>query len=327
MAEEQTIHTSARPFLKWAGGKGQLLDSIERRLPVQVKQSGIIPRYVEPFLGGGAVFFYLQDQYDIGESVLIDLNRELIIGYWVIQQDTEALIQQLETLESRFLAMDQPERKSYFYQIRDTYNQQMLEFDYEIYNHEWIERATYLIFLNKTCYNGLFRQNQQGEFNVPYGRYVNPTICDAGNLRAVHTALQDATIICDTFTAAGDYVDAQTFVYFDPPYRPLNATSSFTGYFKEDFDDESQRELAEFYQAMDQRDAWLLLSNSDPQNEDPEDTFFDDLYGKFDIERVPAKRSINSKGDKRGNISEILIRNYNLSKKSRHSYNFSNASH
>ncbi|MBD3275642.1 MAG: Dam family site-specific DNA-(adenine-N6)-methyltransferase, partial [Candidatus Marinimicrobia bacterium] len=150
------------------------------------------------------------------------------------------------------------------------------------------------------------------EFNVPYGRYVNPTICDAGNLRAVHAALQNTTIICDTFTAAGDYVDDQTFVYFDPPYRPLNATSSFTGYFKEDFDDESQRELAEFYYALDQRDAWLLLSNSDPQNEDPEDIFFDDLYENFDIERVPAKRSINSKGDMRGEINELLIRNYSL---------------
>lgn len=314
MANNQIDTADARPFLKWAGGKTQLLDAIESRLPEPLRETSSIPRYVEPFVGGGAVFFYLQNRYDIGESILIDLNRELIVGYRVIQQDPEPLIEQLAALESHFIAMEQPERKTYFYKIRDRYNQQMLAFEYSHYNDEWVERAAYLIFLNKTCYNGLFRQNQQGEFNVPYGRYVNPTICDTENIRAVHRALQDTTLMCDTFTAAGAYIDDQTFVYFDPPYRPLNATSSFTGYFKEDFDDESQRQLADFFYRMDQRNAWLLLSNSDPQNEDEDDTFFYDLYKDFviAIEKVPAKRSINSKGNKRGEINELLIRNYSL---------------
>ncbi|HKJ68601.1 MAG TPA: DNA adenine methylase [bacterium] len=305
-----TTTTEACPFLKWAGGKTQLLDAIDERLPAPIKESGRIHRYVEPFVGGGAVFFHLQRRYEIGEAFLFDINRDLIVGYQVLKQDHEALIGQLSELETEFLGKSQEDRKTQFYQIRDIYNTQMIEFDYTRYSKEWIDRATFLIFLNKTCYNGLFRQNKKGEFNVPYGRYVNPTICDEENLRAGHQALQHSRVFCDEFTAAGEYIDNRTFVYFDPPYRPLNATSGFTGYFKDDFDDTDQRELAQFFQDMDTRGADLLLSNSDPQNINPEDTFFDDLYKGYRIKRVPAKRFINCDGKKRGDVNELLIRNY-----------------
>ena len=305
-----TNETEARPFLKWAGGKTQLLDAIEERLPPQIKESEQIDRYVEPFVGGGAVFFYLQDKYNISRSYLFDINRELMVGYRAIQRDPDSLMERLRDLEDAFLAKSQADRKAQFYEIRDTYNHLMAGFDYENYSIEWVDRATHLIFLNKTCYNGLFRQNRKGEFNVPYGRYVNPTICDADNIAAVHRALQQAELFCADFTAAEKFIDDRTFVYFDPPYRPLNATSSFTGYFKDDFDDEDQRKLAGFFTEMAGRGARLLLSNSDPKNEDPEDTFFDDLYAGYHIDRVPAKRFINCNGRKRGAIDELIIYNY-----------------
>lgn len=310
MAEKLTTEAEARPFLKWAGGKTQILDAIQERLPSVIQQAGRIEKYAEPFVGGGAVFFYLRARFDIGHSYLFDINRELIVGYRAIQRDPEPLIGQLRDLEEEFLAKSQAERKAQFYEIRETYNRLMAGFDYDTYSGEWVDRATHLIFLNKTCYNGLFRQNRKGEFNVPYGRYVNPTICDAQNIAAVHQALQGTEIFCADFTAAEKYIDDRTFVYFDPPYRPLNATSSFTGYFKDDFDDEDQKKLAGFFHKMDDRGARLLLSNSDPTNEDPEDTFFDDLYEGYQIDRVPAKRFINCNGRKRGAIDELIIYNY-----------------
>ncbi len=310
MYETRSVEIEARPFLKWAGGKTQLLEAIDERLPAHIKDSGRIDRYVEPFVGGGAVFFHLQAQYEAGVSYLFDINRELMVGYRAIQQDSEGLINQLRELETAFLKKSQEDRKAQFYQIRDAYNTQMLEFDYERYSEQWVDRATFLVFLNKTCYNGLFRQNKKGEFNVPYGRYANPTICDAENLRAVHRALQHTHVLCADFTTAGKYINEGTFVYFDPPYRPLNATSGFTGYFKDAFDDTDQRKLGRFFREMDATGADLLLSNSDPQNEDPADTFFDDLYDGYRIERVPAKRFINCDGENRGEVNELLIRNY-----------------
>ncbi|HKJ69396.1 MAG TPA: DNA adenine methylase [bacterium] len=310
MPEIRSAEIEARPFLKWAGGKTQLLDAIEERLPAHIKESGRIDRYVEPFVGGGALFFHLQAQYAVGASCLFDINRELIVGYRAIQRDHEELISRLRALEAEFLEKSQENRKAQFYNIRDAYNAQMRAFDYDQYSEQWVDRTTNLIFLNKTCYNGLFRQNKKGEFNVPYGRYVNPTICDAENLRVVHQALRHTHIFCADFTAAGDYIDDTSFVYFDPPYRPLNATSGFTGYFKDDFDDTDQRKLGRFFRELDAIGAELLLSNSDPQNEDPADTFFDDLYDGYRIERVPAKRFINCDGEKRGAIDELIIRNY-----------------
>ncbi|MBD3276608.1 MAG: Dam family site-specific DNA-(adenine-N6)-methyltransferase, partial [Candidatus Marinimicrobia bacterium] len=234
------------------------------------------------------------------------------VGYKVIKNDPGLLIEQLSSLEEKFLEKDQPERSDYFYSTRDKYNAQMLEFDYSSYSNEWIKRAVYLIFLNKTCYNGLFRQNKKGEFNVPYGKYVNPTICDAENICAVSAALENTNIYCADFTASEKVIDENSFVYFDPPYRPLNKTSSFTGYYKEDFEDKDQRKLGLFFHNMDKRGAKLLLSNSDPKNEDPADDFFDDLYSspKFSIERVQAKRYINCDATKRGEINELIIYNY-----------------
>ena len=167
-----------------------------------------------------------------------------------------------------------------------------------------------MIFLNKTCYNGLFRLNSKGEFNVPFGRYKNPNICDESNLQAVHQALEKTEILCADFTHAQHFIKKDTLVYMDPPYRPLNNTSHFTSYSGERFSDQDQEKLAKFYQEMDLKGAYLVLSNSDPKNHDLEDNFFDELYSKYEIDRVPAKRNINSNTSSRGEINELIIRNF-----------------
>ncbi|MCK8827636.1 DNA adenine methylase [Natroniella acetigena] len=301
----------AKPFLKWVGGKRQLLDEIEARLPKKIVESRQIDKYVEPFVGGGAVFFFLKNHFDVKESIICDVNRELIVGYKTIKNNPQELIEKLSSIENKYLTLsrENDERKEFYYEIRDLYNKEMLDFDYENYNEGWIERSKYLIFLNKTCFNGMFRQNKKGEFNVPHGRYANPTICDSENILKVSKALQDTKIICGDFTETEDYIDEGAFVYFDPPYRPLDDTSNFTGYFKGGFDDSDQQKLAEFFSEMDNKGADLLLSNSDPKNVDPKDDFFEELYCGYNIERVQARRSINSKGSKRGAINELMISN------------------
>ena len=186
----------------------------------------------------------------------------------------------------------------------------MNDFDYDNYSNEWIERTSHLIFLNKTCFNGLFRQNMKGEFNVPFGRYKNPKICNEKNIIEVNKALGNTEIFCGDFSEASEYIKKESFVYLDPPYRPLNKTSNFTTYSKDGFIDEDQTKLAEFFEDMNKRGAYLMLSNSDPKNENPHDEFFDALYKDYNIERVTAKRHINCNASKRGEINELIITNY-----------------
>lgn len=302
--------TEAKPFLKWAGGKSQLLKEFSKKLPEKILKSKKIDSYIEPFLGGGAMFFFLRKNYNIKKSVLFDVNKELIIGYKVIQNDYKELINALYELEEDYLARSTDDRKQVYYDLRAAYNDQMSDFNYSYYNEEWIKRAVYLIFLNKTGFNGLFRQNKKGEFNVPVGSYKNPKICDEKNIIEVNKALKDTLIICDDFSNANKFVNEGSFVYFDPPYRPLNKTSSFTSYAKDGFTDDDQKRLAELFRDMDKKGAFLMLSNSDPKNNDPNDEFFDELYDGFNIERVPAKRFINCDASKRGEINEIIVRNY-----------------
>jgi len=301
---------NAKPFIKWAGGKTQLLDELEARLPHQIVKDRIIESYIEPFVGGGALFFFLKRNYKVKKSYLFDINREIIIGYKVIQNNAVELINELEVLQNEYLSRSKDGRKDYYYNIREIYNKQMRGFDFENYNDTWIKRASYLIFLNKTCFNGLFRQNKKGEFNVPHGRYKNPNICDEENITEVHKALQDTEIFCNDFMKVESFIHKNSLVYFDPPYRPLNSTSSFTSYSKEGFDDRDQQRLADFFREMDQKGAYLILSNSDPRNHNEDDDFFDKLYKGFNINRVGAKRYINCDGTKRGQINELIITNY-----------------
>ncbi len=298
-----------KPFLKWAGGKTQLLEQISNFLP-EALLNGSVKKYVEPFIGGGAVFFNIAYKYQIQELVISDINTELVIAYKTIQHKVNDLIQLLTDIENEYLSFDENQRKEYFYQIRIQFNLRRNYINFQDYNSEWIERTAQIIFLNKTCYNGLFRVNSKGEFNVPAGKYKNPTICDSENLKAVAEVLQNTEIYHRDFSEYGNSIDSNTFIYFDPPYRPLNKTSNFTSYSQQIFNDAEQIRLRDFFKSLDQKGALMLLSNSDPKNQDIKDDFFETAYAGYRIERVKASRSINSNSSKRKAINELLIMNY-----------------
>jgi DNA adenine methylase len=256
---------------------------------------------VEPFVGGGAMFFYLAQHFPIREFVIVDRNEAIVLAYQTIRDEVAGLIEQLQAMAERYRQLTPEQQAPYYYAIRSQFNAPHLGN---------VQKTAELIFLNRTCYNGLFRVNAKGAFNVPFGRYVNPTICDVANLTAVSSILQQAEIFYGDFAACRDWVDARTFVYFDPPYRPVSRTASFNSYARDAFDDSSQRRLAAFFHDLNQVGARLMLSNSDPHNEDPDDDFFESLYPDFYIHKVLAKRVINSNGAKRGEMTELLITNY-----------------
>ena len=297
------MSTEAKPFLKWAGGKGQLLNQLGEYLPQQISEEPFT--YIEPFVGGGAMLFYMLQHFcNIRKAVINDVNEDLILTYRIIKDDVEALITNLDKYEKDYLAItDQEGRSQIFYEVRERYNQHL---------GDSIERASQLIFLNKTCFNGLYRVNRRGQFNVPFGKYANPTICNAKLLRADSLLLQSAQVVI----SQGDYaqtvqhIDSLTFVYLDPPYRPLDATSSFTAYAKGDFNDDDQRALAAFCHQLSERGCFWMESNADCSAKNPNDTFFEDLYADYKIERVYASRFINANPEKRGKLTELLIKNY-----------------
>ena len=298
-----------RPFLKWAGGKAQLLDAFTARAPRELRE-GTLPVFIEPFMGGGAVFFPFNGIFGFRECHLFDINEELVLAYSVVKNDVSGLIERLRELSDEFMGKSDTDRREYYYAVRDAFNSKKKTIDFERYGDEWVERAAQLVFLNRTCFNGLYRVNSRGGFNVPFGRYKNPKILHEEVLRADSAALRNTTVHLGDFTQAEPYVSEETFVYFDPPYRPLNRTSSFTQYSKNRFSDEEQRRLAAFYAECDAKGARLMLSNSDPKNIDQSDGFFDDLYSGYHIDRVPARRAINCDGTKRGEIHEIVVTNY-----------------
>lgn len=294
-----------RPFVKWAGGKGSLIPQLNNFYPYELK-NGIIERYIEPFVGGGAVLIDILQKYDVQEAYAFDINIDLINSYNVIKNDVEELITNLKQMEIEYLQLEQEERKNYFYNKRDEYNSYALE-----ENEQNVQRAAQFIYLNRTCFNGLYRVNKEGKFNVPVGSYKNPMICDGENLRKLSELIQNVQFQYGDYRRSMEYVTENTFVYFDPPYRPLNVTSGFTSYTKEDFNDDSQRELAAFYRKLNERNAKLMLSNSNPKNINEEDHFFDNIYHGFNIDEIYASRMINANSKGRGKISEILVTNYN----------------
>lgn len=308
--EPECPAAQSRPFLKWAGGKSQLLPAIRARYPAELR-AGQIRRYVEPFVGGGAVFFDVMQSFVVEEAHLFDANEELIVAWSVLQRDPEALIAELAALRSRYLALDDEGRAALYYAVRDAFNSARAGMDFARYGASWIARAAQIIFLNKTCFNGLHRVNSAGHFNVPFGAYKNPILFDEENLRAAARLLARATLHHGPYSRCADYVTDDSFVYFDPPYRPLTQTASFTAYSRHKFGDEEQRQLAALFAALAHKTrARLMLSNSDPRHTNPADSFFDDLYAGFSIERVLASRMINSKGEGRGKITEIVVTNY-----------------
>lgn len=304
------IHTNTRelskPFIKWVGGKGQLLQQLERQLPTDLHEEEFT--YIEPFVGGGAMLFYmLQNFMNIKQVVINDINRNLTEAYRVIKQEPEGLVHRLKHIEQQYLNITTEDgRKNFYLEMRRRFNEEVLSS---------LDKSAIFIFLNRTCFNGLYRENAKGKFNVPFGRYANPTICNEEIIYADSELLNrfDVQILNGDFKDTAKAIDKAglTFFYFDPPYRPLSATSSFNSYVKEDFNDDSQRELADFCRMLDRKEnvRWML-SNSDCSAKNPDDTFFDDIYEGFDIQRVFASRMVNANASKRGKLTELLIRNY-----------------
>jgi len=303
--------TPAKPFLKWAGGKGQLLEAFQKFYPGELRE-GKIETFCEPFVGGGAVFFDIVQRYPVKSALLCDNNEDLILTYQVIQNEVQNLIERLERFQRQYLKLSEEKRTEYYYKVREQFNAQKKSLNYGRMSRKWMERAAQIIFLNRTCFNGLFRFNSKGEFNVPQGRYKNPRILDAENLLKVSQLLSVAEIQKADFREIKKRVNENTFVYYDPPYRPLNQTSSFTAYSKNSFGDPEQIALATLFSELDQKGVKQMLSNSDPKNHNQEDHFFDDLYKDFRIFRVPARRWINSDGKKRQAINEIVVTNYTV---------------
>ena len=298
---EKTKIVTLKPFVKWVGGKSQLVEQIEKMLPSDGEK--VLTKYAEPMVGGGALFFNILSKYDFEELYISDINAELINAYKAVKDDVDNLIAKLNEMQMTFLPMDENGRKYFYYNIREKFNST------ELSRETSTEKAAQFIFLNKTCFNGLYRVNRKGQFNVPMGAYKNPTICDDENLRNIHEALQNVTIVCGDYSLSKTFIDKNTFVYLDPPYRPISETSAFTSYNSESFDDNEQIRLARFIDEINKSGAKIVLSNSDPKNVNEEDNFFDDLYRNYKINRVEASRAINSKGDSRGKIKELLICN------------------
>lgn len=276
-----------KPFLKWVGGKGRLLDQLLPYFAEARKDEG---KYFEPFFGGGAVFFALSPV----SGRINDVNKALMSAYSNIKTSVDSVIEQLKVLEEEYVALDADARQEYFYERRKEYNQEP---------HDTVRKTALLIFLNKTCFNGLYRENRKGEFNVPHGRYANPTICDKTTLRATSKALQYVDISSGSFEDSVAEAKAGDFVYFDPPYHPLNPTSSFTSYSVDDFSADDQCKLKEVFDDLTKRGVKVALSNSDCE-------FINELYKEYRIEKVWAGRSINSVGSKRGKITEVLVLNW-----------------
>ncbi|WP_291631052.1 DpnII family type II restriction endonuclease [Clostridium sp.] len=299
------MNSNIKPFLKWAGGKSQLLDEIIQELPADIKK---LKKYVEPFVGAGAVFIcFLENNY-FEEYIINDINSKLINLYTVIRDNPQELIKEMQELKTKYLNAEYEEREKLFYEIREKFNNP---------DCRGIKLAAYFVFLNKTCFNGLYRENSKGDFNVPFGKYSNPSFFDETQIMGISRLLSlknkngefKVKILNKSFSELEEYIDDNTFVYCDPPYRPVTV-GGFTSYNKSNFNDEAQILLRDFYKGIDAKGAKIMLSNSDPKNLDEKDNFFDDLYSDFSIKRVYAKRNINSVGSGRGKITELLITNY-----------------
>ncbi len=287
-----------KPFLKWAGGKTQLISEIEKCLPPGIRTKKFT--YIEPFVGSGAILFWMLNNFPNMEKAIInDINSDLINTYKIICSKPKELISTLKELqnENHDLQSNEEKKKEYYYQKRDLYNTR---------STDKITQASLFIFLNRTCFNGLYRVNSRNLYNVPMGSYKLPRICDQENILAASNALQNIEILNGDFEKMINYADKHSFFYLDPPYKPLSATSNFNSYAENVFDDNEQKRLKDFCVKLDSRGSKWLLSNSDIQ----ENNFFDMIYGEFIIKRVDAKRVINSKPDKRGNLKELLITNY-----------------
>lgn len=294
--------TKAKPFIKWVGGKGQLIEQLDALLPADFG-NWKDATYIEPFVGGGAMLFYMLQRYpSIQHAVINDVNEDLTTCYKTVRNNPEELIKSLSEIEKEYLSLSTEEdRRAFYMATRSHYNEK---------NLDSLNNTTLFFFLNRTCFNGLYRVNKKGQFNVPFGKYRNPTICDPSTIRRDSELLQKVEILTGDFEDTFTYAQGNTLFYFDPPYRPLSDTSSFNDYTKDSFNDDSQVRLKEYCDRINNAGYKFMLSNSDCKGKNEVDNFFDVLYRDYKIDRVFASRSINSNPAKRGKLTEILVHNY-----------------
>ena len=296
----------AKPFVKWVGGKSQLIDQLEALLPADFDTWENVT-YIEPFVGGGAMLFHMLQKYkNITSAVINDINPDLTTCYKVVRDNPNELVESLKEIQKKYYSIESKDEKCQFFLLmREQFNKK---------NMSDIENTTLFFFLNRTCFNGLYRVNKSGLFNVPFGKYETPTICDPQTIYADSKLLQNVEIITGDYQETLKYASNNTFFYFDPPYRPLSATSNFNDYSKEAFNDIAQKRLKSFCDKIQDAGHRFMLSNSDCSSSNPEDTFFEDLYlieEFYNMERVLASRNVKANGKKRGKITEIVVRNYN----------------
>lgn len=292
----------AKPFLKWAGGKTQLITDIEKVLPKEFISKKFT--FVEPFVGSGAVLFWILNNFsNVEKAVINDINADLTNVYKIIASNPIELISVLKDLQEEYHSIDLEvdNKREYYTQKRTIFNTR---------STDKVTQAALFIFLNRTCFNGLFRVNKSNGFNVPIGSYKKPMICDADNIFAVSEVLQKVEILTGDYQQTLLYAEKPALFYFDPPYKPLSKTSSFNTYSKDEFDDKEQIRLRDFCKTLNTLEHNWILSNSDVKGKDMDDNFFDDIYEDFNINRVFARRSINANAEKRGKLTELLITNY-----------------
>jgi DNA adenine methylase len=331
-AGHQIRRAKPRPFVKWAGGKSQILPELRENFPQGLGER--YTKFVEPFVGGGAVLLDVISSFKFESVHVFDTNFELITAWRVIRDEVCFLIDRLDELKSRHMELVATARDRHYYAMRERFN----HLKTEVHHPDPVELAALLIYLNRTCYNGLYRVNSRGIFNVPVGIYANPKISDPKNLKTLSLALKGVNIEHGDYSRSEPIIDEKSFVYFDPPYRPLTPTSNFTTYTQNGFGDDQQRALAAFFAKISNKGAAAMLSNSDPKGAskdsskgasrgaakfNPEgasrrasqralqdDDFFDELYKDFNILRVQARRLVSRDKSGRGLVTEILVKNY-----------------
>lgn len=296
----------AKPFIKWVGGKGQLIEQLEALLPADFDEWENVT-YIEPFVGGGAMLFHmLQRHSNIRSAVINDINEDLTTCYRVVRDTPSELVDSLADIQKEYYSLKTEDlRKQFYLRMREEFNTKKLDS---------IKNTTLFFFLNRTCFNGLYRVNKSGLFNVPFGRYETPTICDPTTIYADSELLQRVEIMTGDYQQSFEKAEGKTLFYFDPPYRPLSNTSSFNDYAKEAFNDMAQKRLKDFCDKIENAGYTFMLSNSDCFNTPAKDRFFEDLYLEYVIERVVASRNVNANPSKRGKLTELLICNYHPSK-------------
>lgn len=303
VGKQGAVLVRPKPFLKWAGGKDRLFHQLKQCLPIELD---LIQNYYEPFLGSGAVFFNLVQDFSFKNIILSDINEELILVYKVVQNNVGELMQMIDQYNSKYSKLSNIDKEKFYYEIRNSYNIQRFNINHKKYSDIWIPRAAQMIFLNKTCYNGLYRQNLRGEFNVPFGKNYNPVIYNQTNMELIAHLLNNAEIKTTDFESILNAVKDNSFIYLDPPYRPITKTANFTDYYKLGFTEKDNERLMNGLNILNKRKVKFMLNNSFPLN----DSCLTEYYADYKISVITANRMMSSIPERRSKVSEIVVTNY-----------------